>query len=150
MSESESSETTQVRTCVDLHLGEVHLESEAIERGHVEGQVDVAQVLADHLLGQSLPRDEEARDGGRAVLEEAALDEVRDALLRLLVEDVESGAVVPLAQHLVHRVRRRLGRLPVRDGRRRRQRGGGGRLRGELSWNSFRQTVLNGVTRGVG
>ena len=102
-------------TGVDLHAREVHLEGEAVERGDVEGEGDVAEVLADHLLGEALPRDEEARHGRRAVLQEAAPDEVGHALLRLLVEDVEAGAVVPLPQHLVYRVRRRLWRLPVRD-----------------------------------
>ena len=87
-------------TGVDLHAGEVHLEGEAVERGDVEGEGDVAEVLADHLLGEALPRDEEARHGRRAVLQEAAPDEVGDALLRLLVEDVEASAVVTLSDNL--------------------------------------------------
>lgn len=45
--------------CIDLHSGEVHLLSKAIEDGHVELVHDVAEVLADHLLGQTLPSDQE-------------------------------------------------------------------------------------------
>ena len=56
----------QQLTRVDLHAREVHLEGEAVERGHVEGQLDVAQVLSDHLLGEALASDEEAGHGRRA------------------------------------------------------------------------------------
>ena len=43
----------------------------------------VAEVLPDHLLAQSLARDEEPRHGVRSVVEEPALNQVLDALLRL-------------------------------------------------------------------
>ena len=89
---------------IHLHPREIHLLCEAVQDGHVERVHQVAEVLADHVLRQALPRDQEPRDGLGRVLEEAPSDEVRDAFVRLLVEDVESGAVVSLPDDLVHGV----------------------------------------------
>ena len=106
--------------CVDLHSGEIHLLGEAAEDGHVERVQEVTQVLADHLFGQPLAGDEEPGHSLRRILQEPSPDQVGDALLRLLVEDVEPGAVVPLPDDLVDGVavadfgRRGASRDPVR------------------------------------
>lgn len=83
-----------------MHPGEVHLLGEAGQDGHVELALDAAQVLADHLLGQALPRDQEPGHGRGGVLQEAPLDQVRDALVGLLVEDVQARAIMTFPDHL--------------------------------------------------
>ena len=84
-----------------MHPREVHLLGEAGEDGHVERAIDGAQVLPDHLLGQALAGDQEPGHGGRGVLQEAPLDQVDDTLVRLLVEDIEAGSIMPLADHFI-------------------------------------------------
>ena len=90
---------------VDVQTAKVHLLREAVEHAHVEGVGDVAEVLADHLLRQALPRDQEASHGRGRVLQESSLYQVCNASLGLLVENVEPGSVMSFSYHLVHCVR---------------------------------------------
>ena len=87
-----------------MHAIEVHLLSEAGEHGHVEGAVDAAQVLANHLLGQSFASDEETGHGSRRILQEPPLDQVDNPLVRLFIEDIEAGSVMPFPNHFVDAV----------------------------------------------
>ena len=84
-----------------MHPREVHFLGEAVEDGHVELVEDVAEVLADHLLRQSLPGDEKPCDGLRGIFQKSSSDKIGDSLVRLLVEDVEAGPVVTLPDDLV-------------------------------------------------
>ncbi len=74
---------------------------EAVEDGHVELVHDVAEVLADHLLRQSLPGDEKPGNSLRRIFQKSSSDQIGDSLVRLLVEDVESGSVVAFPDDLV-------------------------------------------------
>lgn len=85
---------------VDGEPREVHLLGEVLEDRHVERLLQVAEVLADHLAGEALARDEELRDGVRRVLEEVLVHQVGDPLLRLLVEQIQADAVLALADRL--------------------------------------------------
>ena len=84
-----------------MHAVKIHFLSKTSQDSHVERVIDAPQVLADHLLGQALAGDEEAGHRPRRVLQEAPLDQVDDALVGFLVEDVQARAVVPLADDLV-------------------------------------------------
>uniref|UniRef100_A0A182QGI8 Uncharacterized protein n=1 Tax=Anopheles farauti TaxID=69004 RepID=A0A182QGI8_9DIPT len=90
---------------VHLHAGQVELAGEAIQHRHVEGVLQVAEILADHLPREPLAGDQEPGDALRRVLEEALPDEIRDAALGLLVEQVQPDAVLPLADRFRHLVR---------------------------------------------
>lgn len=59
--------------------------------------LQVAKVLANHLLGQSLPGDEDVSYGVWAVLDKALLHQVPHPLLWFLIEEIKSYAVGPLA-----------------------------------------------------
>ena len=69
MNQRERKETNQGD--VDLASGKVEFLDEEVERGHVEGVLEVAEVLANHLLADALPRYEELGYGPRRVLQEA-------------------------------------------------------------------------------
>jgi len=87
-----------------LHSREIHLLGEAAEDGHIEWVHQVAEVLPDHLFGQTFSCDEKPCHSLRRIFQKPSPDEVRNALFRLLVEDVEPGAVVPLPDDLVDSV----------------------------------------------
>lgn len=73
---------------VDGHAAEIELRGEALQDCHVEGALEIPEVLADHLLAEALPRDEEARHPRRRVLQESSSNQVADAALGFLVEQV--------------------------------------------------------------
>lgn len=77
---------------------------DSLKHSHVEVVLEVTEVLPNHLLAQALPGEEELCHCLRGVLEEPTTDEVRDASLRLLVEQVEADSVLPLPHHLRHLV----------------------------------------------
>ena len=99
----------------------------SLQDGGVEGRLQIAQVLADHLFAEALSGDEEAGHAVRRLVQEAATDQVVDAALRLGVEQVQADAVLPLTDDLRHLAPQRHGRHVRRehdrlDGRRTRRR----------------------------
>ena len=86
---------------VDVHPREIHLHGEKVEHGHVELVVNVAQVLADHLLGQAFSRDQKSGHGLRGVLQKSAPYQVGDSFLRFLVENIQSRSVMSLPDYFI-------------------------------------------------
>lgn len=70
---------------------------EALEHCHVERALEIAKILADHLLGQTFSADEEARDTLGRVFEEAPANEVANSTLGFLVEKIQPYAILTLA-----------------------------------------------------
>ena len=87
---------------VDLHGGQVELLDEVVEGGHVERVLQIAQVLADHLLADALARNEKFGHSSRRVLQESFLRQISHAPLGFLVEKVQSDAILALPDALQH------------------------------------------------
>ena len=89
---------------VDLHVAEVHLVGKALGDRLVEGVADVAQVLPDHLLAQTLPCYQEPGDCLGRIIQKALSYQILNATLRLLVENIQTSSIVPLSDHLIDSV----------------------------------------------
>ena len=95
----------------------VEVLDEARQDLHGEGTLELAQVLAHLLLGQSaVPLVQEAGHRRRRQRQELLLDQVLDPQLRFGVEEVEADAVAPFPLHFSQQLRE-LGRFPAARGR---------------------------------
>ena len=84
-----------------MHPTEIHLLSKTSEDSHIKRIVDAPQVLPNHLFRQAFACDQEAGHCARGVFQEAALNQVNDALIGFLVEDVQARPVVSFAYDFV-------------------------------------------------
>merc|ERR1719219_2308967 len=84
-----------------MHATKVHFLSKTVQYLHVKLGLDTAQIFTYHLLGKSFTGDKESGNSSWRIFQESPLDQVSDALVQLLVENIEASPVVTFTNDFV-------------------------------------------------